>query len=291
MGSSTNPPANGVQRYRFGIYEADVRAGELTRDGIKVKLQEQPFQVLLMLIERAGDVVSREELQQRLWPADTFVDFDHSLNTAINKLREALRDTADNPRFIETKPRRGYRFIAPVQAVGEAASTVTEVADRSVRATQDVTQETITQETSSGEHSELPKAHRGTTRTLLGLIQLMYLIFYIVALARLGEVGEISERFLGGRGWILVVAVIVTAVLGIPVRLYLGMAVVFDYPKTGVKYLRIFGAILVLGVIWALAPFLLTDYIGVGLAFAATAMLLYLPFSERTLVRMTYTNS
>jgi hypothetical protein len=137
----------------------------------------------------------------------------------------------------------------------------------------------------------LPKAHRGTTRTLLGLIQLMYLIFYIAALARLGEVGEISERFMGGHGWILVVAVIVTAVLGIPVRLYLGMAVIFDYARTGVKYLRIFAALLVLGLIWALAPFLLTDYIGVGLAFAATAMLLYLPFSERTLVRMTYTNS
>jgi DNA-binding winged helix-turn-helix (wHTH) protein len=307
MGSSANSPANGVQRYRFGIYEADVRAGELTRDGVKVKLQEQPFQVLLMLIERAGDVVSREELQQRLWPADTFVDFDHSLNTAINKLREALRDSADNPRFIETKPRRGYRFIAPVQALGEAAvvtgvaaeggatssaeqTAPNDIADKSIRATQEshTTQESRAAQAISEE--ELPKAHRGTMRTLLGLIQLMYLIFYIVALARLGEVGEISERFLGGKGWILVTAVIVTAVLGIPVRLYLGMAVIFDYAKTGVKYLRIFAAVLVLGLIWALAPFLLTDYIGVALAFAATAMLLYLPFSERTLVRMTYTN-
>jgi cholera toxin transcriptional activator len=301
MGSSTNSPANGVQRYRFGIYEADVKAGELTRDGVKVKLQEQPFQVLLMLIERAGEVVSREELRLRLWPADTFVDFDHSLNTAINKLREALRDSADNPRFIETKPRRGYRFIAPVQAVGEAIpedtgrnaratfsseQPVARIADRSVRATRDIaTQRTVTQE------SELPKAHRGTTRTLLALVQLMYLIFYIAALARLGEVSDISDRFLSGRGWVLVVAVIVTAVLGIPVRLYLGMAVIFDYPKTGEKYRQIFAAVLVLGLIWALAPFLLTDYIGVGLAFAATAGLLYLPFSERTLIRMTYLQS
>src|SRR6185369_5836014 len=230
--SGANSPANGVQRYRFGIYEADVKAGELTRDGVKVKLQEQPFQVLLMLIERAADVVTREELRQRLWPADTFVDFDHSLNTAINKLREALRDSADNPRFIETKPRRGYRFIAPVQAVGEIAAVVPEDTDRNARATLEdaskiarATQEPATVDTASVEDAELPKAHRGTTRTLLGLIQLMYLIFYIVALARLGEVGEISERFLGGQGWILVVAVIVTAVLGIPVRLYLGMAV------------------------------------------------------------------
>jgi DNA-binding winged helix-turn-helix (wHTH) protein len=247
--------------------------------------------VLLMLIERAGDVVSREELQQRLWPADTFVDFDHSLNTAINKLREALRDTADNPRFIETKPRRGYRFFAPVQAVGEATAVAAEDADKSVRATQPAATQEFRATQTLVTHEELPKAHRGTTRTLLGLIQLMYLIFYIAALARLGEVGEISERFMGGHGWILVVAVIVTAVLGIPVRLFLGMAVIFDYARTGVKYLRIFAALLVLGLIWALAPFLLTDYIGVGLAFAATAMLLYLPFSERTLVRMTYTNS
>jgi hypothetical protein len=127
------------------------------------------------------------------------------------------------------------------------------------------------------------------TRTLLGLIQSMYVIFYVVALAKLREVDDISERFLGGgHGWILVAAVVVTAVTGIPVRLYVGMAVVFDYRKTGMKYLRIYAAMLVLGLIWALAPFLLADHIGVGLAFAATAMLLYLPFSERTLVRMTY---
>src|ERR1700755_515327 len=98
MGSSFNSQSGAAQRYRFGIYEADVRAGELTRDGVKVKLQEQPFQVLLVMLERRGEIVTREDLQQRLWPADTFVDFDHSLNTAINKLREALRDSAANPR-------------------------------------------------------------------------------------------------------------------------------------------------------------------------------------------------
>src|SRR3954449_9982745 len=119
MGTNSNPaPAQGL-RYRFGIYEADVRGGELLRDGVKVRLQEQPFQVLLVLLERPGEVVTRENLRERLWPADTFVDFDHSLNTAINKLREALRDSASNPRFIETKAKRGYRFIAPVQMIGD----------------------------------------------------------------------------------------------------------------------------------------------------------------------------
>ena len=96
----------------FGPFEMDLQAGELRRHGIRLKLQEQPFQVLAMLVARAGDVVLREDLQKRLWPADTFVDFDHGLSSAINKLREALSDAADSPRYIETVPRRGYRFIA-----------------------------------------------------------------------------------------------------------------------------------------------------------------------------------
>src|SRR6267154_2044201 len=99
---------------RFGVFEVDVRSGELRKQGVRVKLQEQPFQVLTVLLQCPGEVVTREELRNQNWPADTFVDFDNSLNTAINKLREALGDSADSPRFIETLPRRGYRFIAPV---------------------------------------------------------------------------------------------------------------------------------------------------------------------------------
>ena len=102
---------------RFGVFEMDVRAGELRKQGVRIKLQEQPFHVLTVLLQRPGEVVTREELRSQNWPADTFVDFDNSLNTAINKLREALGDSADNPRFIETLPRRGYRFIAPVTGV------------------------------------------------------------------------------------------------------------------------------------------------------------------------------
>jgi cholera toxin transcriptional activator len=275
MSSGPNSPLASAKRIRFGIYEADVRAGELSRDSVKVKLQEQPFQVLLVLLEKPGEVVTREELRERIWPADTFVDFDHSLNTAINKLREALRDSAGNPHFIETKAKRGYRFIAPVQIIGNGA----------VDAPEAITTAAPEPPTTS----ELPNVHRRWTRLLLALIQLMYLSFYIIALARLGELGEISERFLAGQGWLLVVAVIVTAVLGIPVRLYLLSAVIFDYAGTGQKFLRIFPAILVLDIIWALAPFLCIDKIGIGLAFAATAGLLYVPFSQRTLVRMTYT--
>jgi eukaryotic-like serine/threonine-protein kinase len=101
---------------RFGTFEVDMRAGELRKQGVRIKLQEQPFHVLTVLLQRPGEVVTREELRNQNWPADTFVDFDNSLNTAINKLREALGDSADNPRFIETLPRRGYRFIAPVMS-------------------------------------------------------------------------------------------------------------------------------------------------------------------------------
>ena len=103
------------QTIRFGTYELNPRAGELRKSGIKIKVQEQPFQVLVALLERPGEVVTREELREKLWPDHTFVDFDQGLNTAINKIREALIDSAANPRFVETVPRRGYRFIAPVE--------------------------------------------------------------------------------------------------------------------------------------------------------------------------------
>ena len=100
---------------RFGVFEVDLRTGELRKNGVRVRLQQQPFQVLAVLLERPGEVVGREELQKKLWPADTFVDFDHGLNKVINKIREALGDSAESPRFVETVARRGYRFLAEVR--------------------------------------------------------------------------------------------------------------------------------------------------------------------------------
>src|SRR5579871_678446 len=101
--------------YGFGLYVLDPANGTLTRDSVRVRVQDQPFQLLLLLVERAGQVVSREEIRNRLWPQNTFVEFDKSLGVAVLKVREALGDDAGNPRFIETIPRRGYRFIAPVK--------------------------------------------------------------------------------------------------------------------------------------------------------------------------------
>src|SRR5579872_1276205 len=108
---------------RFGLFEADLSAGELRKRGRKIPLQDQPFRVLAVLLLRPGELVSREEFQRALWPGDTFVEFDEGLNKAIQKLRQALDDSSDNPRFIETLPRKGYRFIAPVdRTAGEASA-------------------------------------------------------------------------------------------------------------------------------------------------------------------------
>jgi TolB-like protein/DNA-binding winged helix-turn-helix (wHTH) protein/Tfp pilus assembly protein PilF len=107
---------------RFGVFEIDSQAGELHKSGRKIRLQEQPFQILLMLVERSGGVVTHDELRQKLWPTGTFVDFDHGIRAAINKIREALGDSAENPRFVETIPRHGYRFIAPVQPIAPVSS-------------------------------------------------------------------------------------------------------------------------------------------------------------------------
>jgi len=114
-------PSAPVQVVRFGVFEVNLRSGELRKSGIKIKLHDQPFKILAMLLERPGEVVMREELRQKLWPADTFVDFNHGLNNAVLRLREVLGDSADTPRFIETIPRRGYRLIVAVDSVADGS--------------------------------------------------------------------------------------------------------------------------------------------------------------------------
>src|SRR5580658_5879113 len=107
-----------VRFVRFGPFELDVRAGELRKHGIKIKLREQPVRILLMLLERPGEVVLREDIRQRLWPNNTIVEFDHGINAAIQKLRDALGESAGKPRYVETVARRGYRFLGDVERVG-----------------------------------------------------------------------------------------------------------------------------------------------------------------------------
>ena len=127
-------PPRSLRVARFGTYEADLAAAELRKNGKRIKLQDRPFDVLAILLERPGEMVSREEFRNRIWPADTFVDFDHSLNVSINKLRAALDDTADNPRFVATVGRRGYRFIAPVVNSAPVAGTPSEAETASAQA-------------------------------------------------------------------------------------------------------------------------------------------------------------
>jgi DNA-binding winged helix-turn-helix (wHTH) protein len=270
-------------------------------------LQEQPFQVLLMLLERPGELVTREELRQRLWPADTFVDFDHGLNTAVNKLRDVLGDSAANPKFIETLARRGYRFVGPAPVVSEdqrgpdtaerpsAIGRWPSAANENqpgLKPSGDTASSTGLKPGVSAEPDEsLPTAPRTLVRTLFALVQVMYLCFYVVGLARLHEVYGLAAELIEGGGRGAETAVLITASAGIAVRLYLLTAVLFDYGPLGWKFQRIFPLVLVLDFVWALSPYLLMQWIGAGLATAACAALLYLPFSQRTLVRMAYGGS
>jgi cholera toxin transcriptional activator len=272
--------ADRTKSARFGLFEVDLISGELRKDGTRVRLQEQPFRVLAMLLERPGEMVTREEMRTQLWPGDTFVDFDHGLNTAVNKLREALGDAAANPRFVQTVARRGYRFIAPVQnGVSELPTAI----PANIPASHEATAASLHPEL------EVPVPRRGLTRGLFILIQVMYLIFYVAALFRWQAIDRIADGFLPGWGALaIVIAVLVTAGVGIPLRCYLISGAAFDHRRLGEKFQRLFPAILVLDELWAIAPFLLAEKIGFGPAFAATAGLLYLPFSERSLVRMAY---
>ena len=267
--------------FRFGVYELDPAAGELRRGGRKIKLQEQPFQVLLLLVERPGTVVTREEIRQALWSDDTFVDFDHSLNTVINKLRDALDDTAANPRFIQTLARRGYRFIAPVELLGG------EPAVAAPSSNQAPTESSSNRLSLLTHPDELPSAPRGMVRMLFALIQIMYLCFYVISLAKLGSIERIMEPMVSRPHWI-VGLVLVTAVAGIPTRFYLLASVGFDSRSLNHKFRKLFPLLFPLDELWALAPFLAVRQLGIGLAFAATAALVYLPFSQRALMLMGY---
>ncbi|MBV9623060.1 MAG: winged helix-turn-helix domain-containing protein [Acidobacteria bacterium] len=271
MAAPLSPTSRQAALARFAVFEADLASGELRKQGRRMRLQDQPFAVLAILLERAGNVVSREELRERLWPADTFVDFDHSLNTAVAKLRDALGDSASSPRFIETLAKRGYRFVADVEWSSPAAASSGTSGNT---------------HSPSGAELDVRFQHRGVSRSLFAAIQVMYTVFYLLALIR----WEAIDRTTGlGRGTpIILVSVLVTAAVGIPVRFYLLSATAFDYTRLGEKFNRIFPAIFVLDELWALAPFLIHEWIGFGGALAATAALLYVPFAERTLLRMAY---
>ena len=271
--------------FRFGVFEVDELTGELRREGkAQPRVRDQALRILIVLLEHPQDLITRDELRERLWAADTFVDFDHGLNTAINQLRNALGDVAANPRFIQTLPRRGYRFIAPVVVMGgPAAALATGDGERGVK---EEPEETIGRRSIVlSDRQDLPPASSGLVRILFGLIQSMYLVFYVVSLARLSKASEILAE-LGSPARFVLIVLIITAAAGIPMRLYLFSAAALNYRGLKDKFRKLFPFVVVLDLIWAVAPFLLVHQIGIGFAIAATAILLYVPFSQRSLLMM-----
>lgn len=318
MPMADNPPK---RLFRFGVFEADEHSGELRKQGRRLQLQGQPLQVLLLLLDRPGELVSRAEIHQRLWPDGTFVDFDHGLNTAINKIREALGDSAVSPRYVETLARRGYRFLAPVEVINGGSPALRSSAARAdhdpasaVAADSQVepsaslespvpsatASESRTQAAASSAPAErmpgkarrllaspeeLPQAPRRVVRALFLLLQVMYLGFYAVSLARLPIVQDVIRQMVPHTLW-AVVLLIITAAVGIPTRLYLISAAAFNAPGLREKFLKLFPVMFPLDELWSLAPFLLAPWIGYGSALAATAALLYAPFAQRSLILM-----
>ena len=280
----TEPPA--ARRYRFGAFEADAATGELRRQGLRIKLNAQPFQVLLALLDRPGELLTREQIARELWPDGTFVDYEHGLNSAINRIREALGDTAGNPRFVETLARRGYRFVAPVERIG-----LSDYPQPAVDAPTMPEQTVAAPEPEPGLFSgilatteELPKTSHSVVQSLFVLLQLMYVGFYVGALANLPEIEELFSPL--PRESQIVGVIVVTAAVLIIARAFLISAAFLRPPHAREKLLRMWPFLLPFDELWSLAPFLLLHHINVGLALACTAPLVYSPFAQRSLILM-----
>jgi cholera toxin transcriptional activator len=276
-----------ARRYRFGVFEADASTGELRRQGIRIKLNAQPFQVLIMLLERPGELLTREEIARELWPDGVFVDAEHGVNSAVNRIREALGDTASNPRFVETLARRGYRFVAPVEQISASENPLPEVVEAGVV----VSHAAVATEPESKPRTrilaspqELPKISYPVTQTLFVLTQLMYVGFYVGALANLAEIEDLFSAL--SRPNLVLTVMIVTAGILIPVRAFVISAALLHAPGVREKFLTLWVFLLPLDVLWSLSPFLLLHHINFGLALSCTALLVYSPFAQRSLVLM-----
>ena len=282
-----------ARRYRFGAFEADAATGELRRQGIRIKLNAQPFQVLCMLLERPGELLPREEISRQLWPDGTFVDYAHGVNSAVNRIREALRDTAGNPRFVETLARRGYRFVAPVERIGTNGNPPAPVAEWSSLPASPNSAPLTAPTTEPDTHlldrilaspEDLPKTSHPVVQTLFLGLQLMYLAFYVGALANLAEIEDLLSVL--PRATEAFMVLIVTAGIMIPVRAFVLCLALFYAPRAREKFLKLWPLLLALDELWALSPFLLLHHINFGLALACTALLVYSPFAQRSLILM-----
>jgi DNA-binding winged helix-turn-helix (wHTH) protein len=297
-----------AQRYRFGIFEADAATCELRRQGMRVKLNAQPFQVLLMFLERPGQLLTRDEISRELWPEGTFVDYEHGVNSAVNRIREALGDTAGSPRFVETLARRGYRFLAPVELIAaernverlpagrvtyriasdDAALSV--LSDSSAAIFSNLTADRSQPDPKSSMRrilstpEDLPKTSFPVVQTLFILFQLMYLGFYIGALANLAEIGGLVSPL--PTSALVFRFIFVTAAILIPARAFILCAALFGAPGFRNKFLTLWPFLLFFDELWSLSPFLLLHHINFGLALACTTLLVYSPFAQRSIVLM-----
>jgi cholera toxin transcriptional activator len=272
--------------YRFGIFEADTSTGELRRQGVRVRINAQPFQVLCLLLERRGELLTREEICRELWPEGTFVDYEHGLNSAVNRIREALGDTASSPRFIETLARRGYRFVAPVERSTPAGAGAAPAADPSEAAPPPPAPEPEPNPRRGilASAEQLPRISHTAAHTLFVLFQIMYLSFYIGALANLPEIQDLISVL--AYPTVTFAVLIVTAAILIPARAYVLTAVLLRAPGLRARILTLWPFFLVLDELWSLAPFLLLHHIDFGVAVACTALLVCAPFAQRSLVLM-----
>jgi cholera toxin transcriptional activator len=273
--------------YRFGVFEADSTSRELRRQGVRVKLHSQPLQLLFLLLDRPGQLLTREEICRELWPDGTFVDYEHGVNSAVNRIREALGDKANNARFIETLARRGYRFVAQVEQIAlqehDSASDPIAEALEAPAAVPAGAQARLLDRVLSGPE-DLPKSSHAVVQTLFLLLQLMYLGFYVGTLANLAEIKELISA-LPHPAEVFTVVIVTAAVL-IPVRAFLLCAVLFHAPGMREKFLRLWPFLLALDIVWSLSPFLLLHHIHYGLAVACMTLLVYSPFAQRSLILM-----
>jgi DNA-binding winged helix-turn-helix (wHTH) protein len=319
------PPHEHQARIRFESFDLDLQTRELRKDGRLIKLQDQPGKLLVLLACRAGELVTRAEIEKALWREDEFVEFEHAVNTAMRKLRVALGDDLERPRFIETLPRKGYRFIAavetstvagsqnragkdatqPVQgfrnkipvrrgSAGRPSDDNAEVAvavsaeDASEVAASQAASLTVTTPAAAETDFSLP---RPIARLLFLMVQGGYLAMYCAALYKAEAVRESLARVLAGWAAMVEPLILIVAMCGIAVRLYLLSSVGLNHPAAGAKFRRLFPALVVLDTLWAASPLLLVRQIGYGLALGSIAPLAYLPFSQRTLVQSIYRRS
>jgi len=269
---------------------------------MRVKLNAQPFQILLMLLDQPGQLITRDEISRVLWPEGTFVDYEHGLNSAVNRIREALGDTAGSPRFVETLPRRGYRFLAPVERipVGRIPDRVSDHID-SAKPPQLAPIESPTPASSDQAEppshpdpqprtqilaatEDLPRTSFRVVQTLFILFQLMYLGFYVGTLANLPEIDGLLSPL--PRSTSVFHLLIVCAAILIPARAFVLCAALFHAPGFNGKFLKVWPFLLVFDELWSLSPFLLLHHINFGLALACTTLLVYSPFAQRSLVLM-----